>query len=259
MEVVVDRNSHPFLADHSIHGTPVVPVVMAIEWFSRAARAFRPKLVLGGIQSLKVLRGISLKNFEQDPLRLIVNCVQRSNGSGAILDLELVDASGTPYYRATAQMLETRPLPANGGAQDLGLESWGDRAVYDGRVLFHGPDFQMIRSIDGVSKSGIAAALSGVLEAGWPQSWCTDPRALDGGLQLALLWSHHVLGRASLPTGIGEVRTFTDRPSVGPLHCTVTGRDASGQRTVSDVVFRNGQGEVVAELEGVEVHLLPQA
>ncbi len=259
LEVVVDRRSHPFLADHSIHGTPVVPVVVAIEWFSRAARAFRPNLVLSGIQNLKVLRGIPLKNFEQDELRLVVNCALRSNGSGAILDLELVDDSGTPYYRATAQMVETRPAPSKGGANDLGLEAWGDRVVYDGQVLFHGPDFQMIRSIDGVSQSGIAAALSGVLEAGWPQSWCTDPRALDGGLQLALLWSHHVLGRASLPTGIGEVRTFTDRPSDGPLHCTLTGRDASGQRTVSDVVFRNGLGEVIAELEGVEVHLLPQA
>ncbi len=258
LEVVVDRTSHPFLADHSIRGTPVVPVVMAIEWFSRAARAFRPQLALNGLKNLKVLRGIPLQNFEQHQ-KLVVNCSQRSNGNGCVLDLELVDDAGTPYYRATAQMLEQGPVPTANGTQDLALESWGDRVVYDGQILFHGPGFQMIRSIDGVSQNGIAAALSGVLDAGWPQSWCTDPLALDGGLQLALLWSHHVLGRASLPTSIGELRTFSDRPSHGPLHCTLTGRNASGQRTVSDLVFRNASGEVIAELEGLEVHLLPQA
>ena len=34
MDVVVGKETHPYLSDHSIRGTPVVPVTMVIEWFS---------------------------------------------------------------------------------------------------------------------------------------------------------------------------------------------------------------------------------
>jgi hypothetical protein len=80
---------------------------------------------------------------------------------------------------------------------------------------------------------------------------------LDGGLQLALLWCQHVLGGASLPTGIAEIRTWADAPATGPIRCTLTGRSAKGSKSVSDVVFRDASGNLLAEFVGVETHLLP--
>ena len=38
--------------------------------------------------------------------------------------------------------------------------------VYDGKLLFHGPAFQMIRGIGGISEQGITAELSGIQAAG---------------------------------------------------------------------------------------------
>src|SRR5690606_6493969 len=58
LEVHLDRRTHGYLADHSIAGTVVVPVVLAVEWFSRIARAFRPDLHLRAITDVRVLRGI---------------------------------------------------------------------------------------------------------------------------------------------------------------------------------------------------------
>ena len=139
-----------------------------------------------------------------------------------------------------------------------GLQTWGDRVVYDGSVLFHGPDFQVIRSIEGVSEQGIAADVAGVHEAGWQSPWCTDPLAVDGGLQLALLWSQHMLGGSSLPTAIGEVKTYAT-PAAGPVRCTLLGRRAEGQKAIADVVFYDQAGTVIAELQGVETHQLPRA
>ena len=253
LDVLVGRDSHPFLADHSIKGTPVVPVVLVLEWFRRAVHAFKPELVLGGIRDIKVLRGIELDKFDRDERRLMVHCRQQANGDVA---LELSSDDGTVHYRATADLVTQAPSPKPALAEELGLETWGDRAVYDGDVLFHGPGFQLIDHIDGVSPKGISAAMK-VTSRDWPEAWCADPLVLDGGLQLALLWSQHVLGGASLPTSIGEVRTFTDSPIDGPLQCTLTGRKTTGARTVSDLVFHNASGSVVAELSGVETHLLP--
>ncbi|MGH1345637.1 MAG: SDR family oxidoreductase, partial [Nannocystales bacterium] len=258
VDVVVDRKSHPFLLDHSIAGTPVVPVAFAVEWFSRAARAACPELQLAGLRDVSVLRGIPLQDFDHKATALHVDTVRGAVNGSTELKLELRDDAGNRYYRATALMAARLPAAPAASATDLGLQTWGDRIVYDGSVLFHGPDFQVIRSIDGVSDKGMAADVAGVREAGWQSPWCTDPLAVDGGLQLALLWSQHMLGGSSLPTAIGEVRTYAT-PSDGPLRCTLTGRRAEGQKAVADVVFHDRTGAVVAELHGVETHQLPRA
>ncbi|MFN2425272.1 MAG: SDR family NAD(P)-dependent oxidoreductase [Candidatus Binatia bacterium] len=280
LDVTVSRVSHPYLCDHSIRATPVVPVALAIEWFGRAARAFAPDLSLAALHDVKVLRGIPLRDFESGRLHLVVHCRQRSAGNDHSLSLELADTSGAAFYRCVADMVHVRAAHqgfTNGRShylKDLQLEAWGDRLVYDGEVLFHGPRFQMIRSIDGVSDSGIAAHLDGVAAFDWHlgsdgvpsasrlaeiDDWHTDPVAFDGGLQLALLWCKHKLGRASLPTSIASVRTWSDGAARGPIHCTVIGRDSRGARSLSDVVFRDSRGDVFAEFEGVETHLVPEA
>jgi hypothetical protein len=266
MDVVVGKETHPYLSDHSIQGTPVVPVTMVIEWFSRVAQAFGPELVLARLLDLKVLRGISLPNFVAGREHLVVHCKTLTNGSGATLALDLADRQGSTYYRCTAELVPQRgvPQPRN-EIRDLALEAWGDEVVYDGELLFHGPAFQMIRSIDGISELGIVAELSGIDGAGWTsdasttadEAWSTDPRALDGGLQLALLWCKRVLGGASLPTGIGEIRIWADTPFAGPIRCTLTGREATGRRSVSDLTFHDASGNLVVEFVGVETHLLP--
>jgi hypothetical protein len=274
VDVMVGRETHPYLADHAIHGTPVVPVALVIEWFTRTAKAFGPELVLARLFDLKVLRGISLKDFVEGREHFVVRCKQLTNGRGATVALELADQAGGVYYRCTAELVEElgAPQPYKGDAPDLALEAWGDRVVYDGELLFHGPEFQTIRGIGGISEHGIVAELSGVQGSGWAsewsaarsagdaagkEAWSTDPLAYDGGLQLALLWCKRALGGASLPTGIGEIRTWADSPVSGPIRCTLTGREAKGQKSVSDLVFHDDNGNVLAEFDGVETHLLP--
>jgi len=60
-------------------------------------------------------------------------------------------------------------------------------------------------------------------------------------------------------TSIAAIRTWSDGAAIGPIHCTVIGRDSKGSRSLSDVVFRDAQGQVFAEFEGVETHLVPEA
>ena len=269
VDVTVGRNTHPYLEDHAIAGVPVVPVTLAIEWFARTARAFRPELQFGGLRDVDVLRGIPLPNFDDAATTLVVRCheTKSTNANGATtLQLQLGDGNGTTYYRCSADLAAQRGRPDVQLLSDaeLSFEAWKGKAMYDGDVLFHGPEFQMLQNIHGISDHGIAAALTGVLEPGWAsktvepfqvEPWCTDPLMFDGGLQLALLWCERVLGGASLPTSIAQVRTFDD-PSRGPFRCTLQGRSAAGDRSVSDAVFHDADGRIVAELGGIQTHLL---
>ena len=265
VDVMVGRSTHPYLGDHVIEGVPVVPVALAIEWFSRTARAFCPELELAGLREVNVLRGLSLHEFDRAPKKLVLKCCKADGGADAdstTLQLQLGDGNGTTYYRCCADLATHRKTPEIPLLTEAGLsfEAWNGDPMYDGEVLFHGPDFQMLQRIDGISDHGVVADLTGVLEPGWASAavepWCTDPLIFDGGLQLALLWCRRVLGGASLPTGIAQVRTFHD-PSRGPFRCTLRGRSASGNKAVSDAVFHDANGRIVAELAGIETHLLP--
>ncbi|MDG1483992.1 MAG: SDR family oxidoreductase [Myxococcota bacterium] len=257
MELRIDRASHPYLIAHAIDGTPVVPVVLVVEWFARAASGFKPGLTLTAISEVKVLSGIRLSNFDAGGDRFQLSCRQLSNGDGATVALELRGIDGKLHYTATAELVIDRAAPKH-TAPTLSLEDWGGKAIYDSDVLFHGPDFQVIREVEGLSDDGISAALDGVSTIGWSgKNWRTDPAAFDGGLQLALLWSQRVLGGASLPTGIDEVRTWTDTPSTGALRCVLKGRTVSRGKAVSDLAFLDSDGVLIAELNGVVTHLLP--
>ncbi|MCA9631909.1 MAG: SDR family NAD(P)-dependent oxidoreductase, partial [Myxococcales bacterium] len=262
-ELLVGPRTHPYLADHAVEGVPMVPVVLAMEWLARAAQAYAPRLRLARLRDVRVLRGIVLRDFATTPTRLLVRCKQVSNGHGIVAQLELSSEHGL-HYRCSAELLPPGTSLAKGAASavsaaSLDLEPWAGRAVYDGGVLFHGPRFQLISQLVGMSERGASATLRGVLDAGWgePESrWRTDPAALDGALQLALLWSARMLGGASLPTSVGEL-SLHHPPTHGPLTCTLSAGSASGSRAVMDLALHDAAGTLIAELSGVETHQLP--
>jgi Polyketide synthase dehydratase len=130
--------------------------------------------------------------------------------------------------------------------------------VYDGHLLFHGPSFQVIQSIDGVSKEGIIGTLTGTRERAWrPEAWRVDPAALDGALQFALLWSREVLGGASLPMAVAAFENYTEGLPEGLIRCVVRGREVHESRAVCDVLLEDAAGRPLAAFRGVETILRP--
>jgi NAD(P)-dependent dehydrogenase (short-subunit alcohol dehydrogenase family) len=257
MEVQLSQETHSYLSGHAINGQVVVPVVLAAEWFSRMAHAFRPDLHLQAIKNLKVLTGIKLQDFTGGGDRLVLSCTQLSNGHGVLLALELKSPTGTIHYRAQAQMVtEANPVSQN-AAPKLALNDWGGAPIY-GDVLFHEDQFQVIESLSGIGEKGISGTLNGVENAEWRwENWSTDVAAMDGGLQLILLWARSAMGGPVLPMSIGELRMNTTMPPKGKIKCVASCRGTSKTRGVADLVFHSESGELFAEIKAVEVILRP--
>ena len=74
---------------------------------------------------------------------------------------------------------------------------------------------------------------------------------------MALLWSKRILGGASLPMSVGQLRAYTDRPPTGSVSAILTGTVKGRDRAVSNIVFRDEEGTVVAELRDVVTVLRP--
>jgi len=240
---------------------PVVPMAMVLEWFLRAAHLCRPDLRFTACKDLQVLRGIRLENFHNGGDRFTLSCRQDSNGGPPVLILELPGPDNTSHYTATVEMAEPDQAPglASSNPVTKELKPWSLKPseIYNGH-LFHGPDFHVIRSLEGVSENAASAVLVGTKEMGWPGDiWKADVAAIDGGLQLAILWGSHLLGRQSLPTKIGQYFSSREGLIKGPIRCELQGRAIRNERTISDISFFNEKGELIAKMCDVEMHMLP--
>ena len=252
-ELQLDAATHPYLADHDLGGTPVVPVALVLEWFAAAALAWLPEPGSAVIRDLSVLRKIGLDGYGNGGNRVTV---QGNPADPARLKLELLGARDARHYRATASR-EAGLRPAEWTVPPDLAPVPPD--VYDGRVLFHGPRFQAIREVHGIGAGGAAAVLTGVADLGWPgRTWHTDPAALDGGLQLAVLWARQrLLGRATLPMGVREYRTHRSGRFDGPTRCVVRAGGVWSDAAECDIGFLGADGTVRAELFGVSLIARP--
>jgi hypothetical protein len=259
--LVVNRANYPFFDSHRISGVPVVPVAMVLEWFLRAAHIYRSDLDIVSCKDLQVLHGISLENFHNGGDPLTLRCRQDSSGDRTLLDMELPGIDHNCYYKARIQMSKS----CQDLAQDIACVSPGDlepwsidpSSIYK-EMLFHGPDFHIIRSLEGVSSNAATAILSSTDQMGWPGGlWETDAAAVDGGLQLAILWGLHISGKKSLPTKIGSYVNYHEGLVNGPIRCELQGRAVRNERTISDLSFFDGEERLVARMCDVEMHMLP--
>lgn len=242
---------------------PVVPLALALDWLARAAARCRPDLSLRVVRDLQVRNGIRLERFEGQGHVLVACARKLSNGAGARLALELRGEDGRVHYSATAEMGTGGPaasvasLGAAVPARAAG-SAWAAANVYDGERLFHGPAFQVIRSIESLDAETGVAVLAGLDELGWPdEPWQLDVAALDGGLQLALLHARLVLGNATLPTGLGTLLRHAGGPARGAIRCLLRMRSRGALQVTTDLVLSDTAGAPLLELHGLQVTALP--
>ncbi|MFB9903176.1 SDR family oxidoreductase [Allokutzneria oryzae] len=244
-EVRVSSRTHPYLVDHDVAGVAVLPVAMVLDWFVGAAAAWRPAAKGVVLRDLRVFNKIVLPRLGNGGHRLAVH------GSGAPggLSAELRCEDGLPRFRAE---LDTEPSEPR---SDWTVPAGPARSeVYDGGLLCHGPGFQAIQTLHGVSPEGAEATVTGVGELGWQgETWQLDPAAVDGGLQVAAVWAESVLGHASLPMGVAECRVHRRGRIEDTARCVVKAGKVNDTGARCDLALIDPDGSPRVELFGVEL------
>ena len=258
IDLALSAASHGYLFDHSIAGVPVVPVAMALEWLVRAARLWHPAPDQMTLKNVRVLRKIALDDFAGGGARRMhVQSNLRSASEHPGIGLDLCGDDDALHYRLVAWPGAVVSQQAASAAPS-GLALLQRDALYDGHVLFHGPRFQAIAALEGIGAPGAVATLVGAGELGWPcESWQTDPALVDGGLQLAVLWAEPLLGGASLPMSVEEVRLHQPGLAPGRVRCVVRARQMHADRASCDITWYDADGTVRLELLKVELVLRP--
>jgi Polyketide synthase dehydratase len=119
-------------------------------------------------------------------------------------------------------------------------------------VLFHGPAYQVVKTLTGLDERGVLARVSpsrgGDFGAG--DGWLFDPGLLDAAAQLAWVWSNAVRGAPALPNAIGRAH----RLAPGAAH-TMALRLRPGlaaPQVLADVAIADAEGTPLVLIEGLE-------
>jgi acyl transferase domain-containing protein/NAD(P)H-dependent flavin oxidoreductase YrpB (nitropropane dioxygenase family)/NAD(P)-dependent dehydrogenase (short-subunit alcohol dehydrogenase family) len=258
----LDPESDLYLLDHCLDGKPVLPAAMAVELMAEAAQKGWPEWKLTALQDVRVLKGIVVEEKTRD-LRISARPKgEMSPGAERIeIEVTLTDPRRPlqQLYKSIA-VLDRRISPPRISAPSFGtLESfWTSPQGAYKSWLFHGPRFQCIRHIEGISKQGMIAtllpSLPGKNLAGAPAGhWLLDPVVLDGGLQLALLWARNYMDITVLPSSFQGVHRFRPFPSTSSIRCYMQVVEQTARQTVIyNMLFADERGDFLGMIDRVE-------
>ena len=214
LDQAISLQSDPWLVDHQLDDTGVVPATMAVEWMAEVAEAGWPGWRVAEINDVRVLAGIRLLDCEPRQLRVRARASSHSDAASQVLKLEIVDTGNKNRvcYRASLRIVERLPdAEAAPAVADLGeVKLLPAPEAYD-RHLIHGPRFHLLQDALRISDVGIDAPVGvstprGLDIAG--DEWVLDPVLMDCVAQLAWLWSRHRFDTSALPSAFASIRRY---------------------------------------------------
>ena len=201
-----------YLNDHRIDGRPIVPFAVSMELLAETAAAAYPALEFAGLRDVRVLGGITVDEAGYG-VRVTATPLPEPGPTGLTLETTMVSRDGPrAHYRA---LVDLRPA---GSAVELPQSApLGDLAPFPTTVadayrdlLFHGPLFQRIASIEGMDERGASAVVlpstpAGCLRGSPGGRWLLDPVMIDCAFQLQVVWARLQWGVTLLPGSIDSV------------------------------------------------------
>ena len=273
LEAELDPASEPFLRDHAMDGTPLLPGVMGIEGFSVAAQHIAttlaaPKGSLQVVQLEDVQFLTPFKFYRNQPRRLIwkAQTVKETDGLVSYVTLESTRAriggnvDRLQHFSGKVWLVpgERKPQPPVVTPPQVD-ETVVVKAEDIYRLYFHGPSFQVLESV-----SRTNGQVLGRLRAERPpilsveQPLVTAPVLLELCLQTAGIWEAGQTGVLALPRAIGRVCFYDVQPNGEAIYAEVhPEHDEDGLRFQARVV--DARGQVYLEMEDYRTSPLPYA
>jgi hypothetical protein len=282
METTLDPTVQPFLYDHRIDGTPVLPGVMGIEAFAEAALCVHPGWHVEAIEEVNFLA--PFKFYRDEPRTVMIQAFFYPQRDKLIADCRLLgsrmlpnhtEPQQTTHFTARVRVGKQSPQAVGGAVPRLSAETIVNAAqIY--RVYFHGPAYRVLERAwwDGSRMIGELAA--NLPDNNQPSNKPTlmAPRLIELCFQTAGLWEMGTCHRMGLPQFVQNVAWSRDpQLAEGKLYALVTPHpdqdsfdaevvDQKGNRYVCLAGYRTAQlpDSLDAEwLKNLETLMSPEA
>ena len=248
METTLDPAAQPFLYDHRIDGTPVLPGVMGIEAFAEAALCVHPGWHIEAIEEVNFLA--PFKFYKDEPRTVTVQAFIYPQGDKLVADCRLTGRRTLPnqpqpqettHFTARVRVSKQASQAVTGAAPRLSAEAIVEAAqIY--RIYFHGPAYQVLERAWWDGKQMIGELAAGLPGNHAPSNLPTlmAPRLIELCFQTAGIWEISKNSRLGLPLHLHQVSWLRAPQSAeGHLYAVVTPHPEQGTFD-AEVVDANG-------------------
>jgi len=248
VETQLNPKMQPFLHDHQIEGTPVLPGVMGVEAFAEAALWALPGWQVEAVEDVHFLA--PFKFYRHEPRSLTIHAQFHPEGDTVVADCQLLGSRKLPnqsepqvtvHFTARVRLTKhakegrTSNLP---GAPTNSVIAAGD--IY--HLYFHGPAYQVLEQAwwNGDRIVGKMPATLPANHVPPEKATVIEPRLIELCFQTSGLWEMSALGRLGLPLQVGRVSLLrAAETALTNLYAIVTPRE-EGAVFDAEVVDANG-------------------
>jgi acyl transferase domain-containing protein/NAD(P)-dependent dehydrogenase (short-subunit alcohol dehydrogenase family)/acyl carrier protein len=263
VETVLDPAKQPFLYDHQINMTPVLPGVMGIEAMAEAAKLIFPERCIGAIENVSFLT--PFKFFRNQPRTVTVHVDFSAEKDEVIAECRLTGSR--TLHGQTAPEITThfgaRIRLAAGKIQSVKEEK---PACFNGEtkveapdvysIYFHGPAYQVIQNAWKSGEQIVAQYAKNLPDNHVPAELpaIVSPRLIELCFQTASLSGLAMQSRLGLPYGIQELKVFSLPENMDESFFALITVNSDGSY---DGKLMDGKGNVYMMLRGYKTMDLP--
>ena len=260
VSICLDAN-HAYLQQHCIDGVPILPAAVALEIMAEAARSLWRGWKVVEVRDCRLMKGVELKEYGRK-LIVVINTPPYGSSEGfdvnAKLQSEQEDGKPLIHYRAVLRLEQQLPSSFEQVPRLHSEKTLTVTKAYS-EWLFHGPCFQVIENIEGLSTAGGRALIKSTSPENWlpgvasdHNNWLFDPAVVDAAAQMAILWARSFRGETALPTRFGRVvryrETLPERMYMGFERIM----SADPNALCANVHYSDAAGQVVLSVEEME-------
>jgi hypothetical protein len=264
VETTLDPNAQPFLYDHQLEDTPLLPGVMGLETFAQLASLVAPDFSVGAIEQVQFES--PFKFYRHQPRTLHLNAVVTPAGDDLIAHATLRSITPAPKpdlpvrervhftanVRLTANPIDPHPIeftPPSEVELPIGCDQ-----IY--RIFFHGPAYRVIERAGVQDDRAVGLFALDLPPNAVPNDGISimSPRLMELCFQTVGVWKIAVQKQMALPLSMERITTYRQAKAArGRLYARVTTRDG----LAFDAQVIDEAGNVYVDLQGYGTVALP--
>ena len=255
--------ANPFLQDHVIAGSPVLPFTCLMGWIARAAEQLYPGYHSFLCKNVRLLKGIVFDQQVVEDYVLELKEIAKSKSEIVVEGkIRSQTAAGKPRYHFSNQVT-LRPQRPDRPAlfpADLTLDRkitarssdfYQDIATYG---LFHGPSFSGVSRILNISETRMTTEhqirkISARQQGQFPIQ-TLNPYTTDLQLHPVLIWLKHFYRATCLPCRVERYEIFDSPPYNRPFYTTTEIVAKTQSSLTVNIIAHDEQGNVYTSIKG---------
>jgi acyl transferase domain-containing protein/acyl carrier protein/NAD(P)-dependent dehydrogenase (short-subunit alcohol dehydrogenase family) len=223
VETTLDPTVQPFLYDHQINGTPVLPGVMGVEAMAEAANLLFPERFVGAVENVEFFS--PFKFYRNQPRTVVVRADFHAENGDIVADCQLIgsrtlhgqtEPEVTTHFTGRVRLVSEKPEPVR---EEPVAENTGSAKVESSHVyslFFHGPAYQVVDSAWQAGDSVVGLFAKTLPPNHEPAELPTivSPRSIELCFQTVSLSILALQERLGLPYSFREI-SFASSPGKG--------------------------------------------